>query len=259
MGAGAKSEAIRLISAAIEVIEGIASGEEPDDEITTRIDRVLDHGVSRRVDHRLRQHKADNNVWADFDVAQIESALAARPGLAVVLGSHPNGYVREEAVRLAAKTVDAAAEADSDVKVLPGLAQMLSQRALDPVPTVQARAIDAVAALMATEASSDNTGRLPTAVERACRELVGTTKCIGAYPQLVGQALDLFALRVGRYSNNGIRDHHRHNLKEVDRRTQLLTELEHLRPALTDETAQHAADRLIEFYQASMRPTSAVS
>lgn len=257
MGAGAKSESIRLIGAAIEVIEALASGDGAGTEAEARVDRVLDHGISRRVDHRLRQHKVTNNPWADFEVNTTEAAVAARPGMAVVLGSHPNGHVRQEAVRLGAITVTTASSADNEVKVLPGLAGMLSQRALDPVPPVQEPAIAAVAELFANEAASDNTGRMPTSVERAGRELLATTRCITECPALTVAALDLFASRVGRYSNNGVRDHHRHNLKEVDRRAQVLTELERLRPTLVEEAHTNAADRLIAFYDESMQPTTA--
>lgn len=257
MGAGAKSESIRLIGAAIEVVEALESGGDASVEAEARVDRVLDHGISRRVDHRLRQHKVENNPWADLKVAAAASAVEARPGMAVVLGSHPNGHVRQEAVRLAAITVDTASDPDNEVRVSPGLAGMLSQRALDPVPPVRELATAAVAALFATEAASDNTGRMPTSVERAGRELLATTRCITECPELTIAALDLFASRVGRYSNNGVRDHHRHNLKEVDRRSQVLTELARLRPTLNVEAQTQAADRLIAFYDESMHPTSA--
>lgn len=257
MGAGAKSESIRLITAAIEVIESLKSSTDEADDAATRVDRLLDHGISRRVDHRLRQHKLDNNPWAEFEVGTAETTAAARPGMLVLLGSHPNGHVRQEAVRLGAAVVAAAADSGTDVKVLPGLARMLAQRSLDAIAPVREPAIQAVATLFATEMASDNDGRMPTSVERAGRELLATTRCVVECPALVESALDLFAARVGRYSNNGVRDHHRHNLKEVDRRAQVLAELQRLRETLTDGPQAQAADRLIAFYDASMRPTTA--
>lgn len=275
MGAGAKSEAIRLIGAAITILDG-EDAEPTDDDLyadtdtdeedgpsryeaaVARIDRLLDHGISRRVDHRVRQHKLDNNRWADFEASAAAEAIADRPGMAVLLGSHPSGYVRQEAVRLAHETIAAATKPESEVKVFPGLSRMLSQRSLDAISQVQEPAVAAVASLFEAEAAADNTGRMPTFVERACRELIATTRCVIDCPELVLAALGLFDSRVGRYSNNGVRDHHRHNLKEVDRRAQLLSELERLRPTLDAHTSQQAADRLVAFYEASMRPTTAV-
>ncbi len=271
MGAGAKSEAIRLTAAAIEIL-GARADENPagDDavhnETVARVDRLLEHGISRRVDHRVRQRQLANNPWADLAVAAAEDAVAATPGMLVLLGSHPNGYIRQEAVRLAtaalveaAKTDPAPTDSGASSKVLPGVTRMLAQRALDSSPQVRSAASEAVRLLFVNELASDNTGRMPTNVERAGRELLAHVRCVVEWPGLVETALDLFDNRVGRYSNNGVRDHHRHNLREVDRRSQLLADLRKLRPTIEESVPQHAADRLIDFYERSMHPTQAAA
>ncbi len=247
MGAGAKSEAIRLIGSASAVMEEIAGGEPAEAEHLNRIGRLLDHGISHRVDHQIRQRDTSASSWSSLEVDGVAAIAEAEPNMLVMLGSHKSGYVRQESARLAIPIVEAGT-------ARPGLTRMLAQRALEVIPSIKEVGTAGVAALFAQELASDNTGRLPTAVERAAREITENTKCAEQCPELVMSALDLFELRVGRYSNNGSRDHHRHNLKEVDRREQIMSEMKRTSGDLTNEASIAAAERVIAFYQASMSP-----
>ncbi len=256
MGAGAKSEAIRLVMSANELICGAADGLEVDDTHRERIVRALDHGISRRVDHRIRQTHTDAPAWYDLGAEQVTALVATDPGMVVVLGSHPNGRVREAAVRLARSWI-APTDPATTRKPPAGVTRMLAQRALDATPPVRTAAIELVAELFAHEMNPAFRGRMPTGVERAAREIVAQTKSVTLCPELVDAALDLFACRIGRYSVDGVRDHHQHTLQEVDRREQVLGELRRLVPELTDEASIAAANRLVDFYERSMRPVRA--
>ncbi len=247
MGGGARSEAIRLIGSAVAVLAELEGGDSAEPEHHNRIGRLTDHGISRRVDHQIRQRDTGDSAWSSVEVADIARIAEADQNLLVVLGSHKSGYIRQEAARLGIAIVESGS-------ARPGITRMLAQRALDSIPDIRTVGADGVAALFAMELSSDNEGRLPTAVERGAREITEHTKSPELCPELVMNALDLFEQRVGRYSNNGSRDHHRHNLKEVDRREQILSELRRTHDQLEDERAITAGQRLIAFYEASMTP-----
>ncbi len=249
MGGGAKNEAVRLIGSANAVLTEIDGGEPADGEHHNRIGRLLDHGISHRVDHQIRQRDTRETAWSLVEPTDVARLADAEPNMLVVLGSHKSGYVRQEAARLGRPIVE-------DGNARPGVTRMLAQRALEAIPDIRAVGADGVAALFAMELASENTGRLPTAVERAAREITEHTKCAHLCPELVTTALDLFERRVGRYSNNGSRDHHRHNLKEVDRREQILSEVRRTADELEGD-ALAVGQRLIAFYEASMTPTRA--
>lgn len=258
MGAGAKSEAIRLVESANQVL-GATSVRDLDAEPSvhrTRMEHAFDHGLTRRVDQRVRQTKIEAPHWFALTAEGAEAAIDADRSLVVVLGSHPDGHVRAAATRAGADRL-ANPHPDETRKPSAGVTGMLAHRAIDPVPAVRELAIEAVSTLFAGELHPDFKGRMPTGVERAAREMVAQAKALSLCPGLVGQALDLFDCRVGRYSNDGVRDHHRHSLKEVDRRGQLLDELQRLVPTLDDPGAVEVGARLVDFYQRSMRPVRA--
>ncbi len=256
MGAGAKSEAIRLVESANQLIESADAGTVLDEMHRDRVVRALDHGLSRRVDHRIRQTHGLAPAWFELAVERVGSLAEADPGMVVVLGSHPNGHVREAAVRLARPWITPT-DPTLTRKAPVGITRMLAQRALDPTPPVRAAAIELVAELFAHEMNPSYRGRMPTGVERAAREIVAQTRSVVLCPELVDSALDLFACRIGRYSIDGVRDHHQHTLQEVDRREQVLNELRRLLPDLTAPASIDAANRLVDFYQRSMRPVRA--
>ncbi len=258
MGAGAKSEAVRLALVADQTIESIVVGRQVDDEVKRKVARLLDHGISRRVDHRIRQVRPEPNAWTDVTADRVAGVVAVEPGMVVLLGSHRSGHVRQAAVELATSWIidPATAEADPPERRKPaaGVARMLAQRSFDPAPPVSDAARSLVATLFSLEQNSGYQGRMPTGVERAAREVVGQSRSVSACPELVMAALDLFETRVGRYSAGGARDHHRHTLQEVDRRAQVLAELEKLIPELEDPESIAASARLVDFYQRSLQP-----
>lgn len=256
MGAGAKGEAIRLVSSANALIEASVSGAIVEDGHAERIVRAHDHGISRRVDHRIRQTTIDAAAWFGLDSDRVEGLVAGDPGIVVILGSHPNGRVREAAVR-AARPWILPENPDSARKPPAGITRMLAHRSLDVAPPVRETAIELVAALFERELNPEFSGRMPTGVERAAREIVGQTKSVFLCPQLVEDALDLFECRIGRYSVAGVRDHHQHTLQEVDRREQVLGELQRTVPDLTDDASIATAARLVQFYERSLRPVRA--
>ncbi|MEZ5379583.1 MAG: hypothetical protein R2733_23990 [Acidimicrobiales bacterium] len=255
MGAGAKSEAIRLVESANQLIVAASSGGDVADAHTERIRRALDHGLSRRVDHRVRETHIEAPGWYDLTADEVDGLVANEAGMLVVLGSHPNGRIREAAVHLAQPIVE---PTDPNARKPPaGVTRMLAQRSLDPTPPVREAAISLVAALFRNELRPEFSGRMPTGVERAAREIVAQSRAVVRCPQLVEAALDLFACRIGRYSVDGVRDHHQHTLTEVDRREQVLAELRRLVTTLDDEAQIAAGNRLIEFYERSLRPVRA--
>ncbi len=253
MGAGAKQEAIRLVSAANDLITSLDTAEPVAPDHRDRMARLLDHGMSRRVDHRIRQLHLDASAWSGLRPDRVEALSANEPGMLVVLGSHPDGQIRQASVELARSSL---VPTDGSPRRKPpvGLTRMLAQRALDATPQVSAAARGAVAALFAEELMSEHRGRLPNGVERAAREIVAQTRSVTACPELVTAALDLFDSRTGRYSTTGVPDHHRHTLQEVDRREQVLAELQALLPDLTSEAAREIGRRLVDFYRRSLTP-----
>ncbi len=256
MGAGAKSEAIRLVESANQLIASVGDGASVAEAHHERASRALDHGLSRRVDHRIRQTHIDAPAWDDVTLEQIDALVATDPGLLVILGSHPNGRIREAAIRGSASWINPD-ERETTRKPPAGVTGMLAHRALDATPPVRDAAVELVAELFAHEMNPEFRGRMPTGVERAAREIVAQTKAVILCPRLVDAALDLFACRIGRYSVAGVRDHHQHTLQEVDRRGQVLDELRRVVPDLTDEFSIAAAARLLDFYERSLRPVRA--
>lgn len=253
MGAGAKSEAIRLTSAANDLIERFEAGEPLTDVLTDRMARLHDHGISRRVDHRIRQLSTQPAAWSAISAEQVGPVASLAPGMLVLLGSHPNGHVRQVAVEIATARL---LPADSSVgrKAPVGLTRMLARRALDPTPQVREASQSALALLFANELTFADGTRMPNGIERATREIVAQTRSVTVCSHLVDAALDLFDSRVGRYSVDGVRDHHQHTLQEVDRRAQVLGELEVMLPRLDDEAALATGTRLADFYRRSLRP-----
>ncbi len=253
MGAGAKNEAIRLTEAANALIAALDEGRPVSDDDHVRMVRLLEHGLSRRVDHRIRQLHLDTPAWSGLRPERVAAIAALEPGLAVLMGSHPDGFVRQAAVE-GARSWLASADGSPPARPPVGLTRMLAQRALDAIPPVGQAARQAVAELFATESEPDHRGRMRNGVERAAREIVAQTRSVVVCPDLVIAALDLFDTHVGRYSITGTPDHHRHTLREVDRREQVLAELGALLPQLTGEASRSAAVRLIDFYQRSLTP-----
>lgn len=255
MGAGAKGEAIRLVSSANELIVS-TDGEAVDEGHRERVVRAHDHGISRRVDHRIRQTNIEAPSWFDLDSDRVEGLVSADPGMLVILGSHPNGRIRETAVRAAAPWI-MPTDPGTTRKPPAGITRMLAHRSLDVAPQVREAAVELVAALFERELNPEFSGRMPTGVERAAREIVGQTKAVILCPQLVDAALELFACRIGRYSVVGVRDHHQHTLQEVDRREQVLGELRKVAAELTEDASIASAARLVDFYERSLRPVRA--
>lgn len=266
MGAGAKNEAIRLTAAATVMIESVLTGsvrttsvvdgEAVSDDGAARIARLFDHGISRRVDHRIRQLRSDSTAWTELDVDRVSELVASERGMLVLSGSHPNGRVRQRAIELAASLL-APADGVDTIRPPVGVTRMLAQRALDPVPQVSGSAIEVLAVIFATELASERGGRMPNGIERGAREIVAQTRSVIECPELVDAALDLFDNRAGRYVTTGVRDHHRHTLQEVDRRTQLLEGLQVMLPELGDDASRATAARLLDFYARSLVPSVA--
>ncbi len=251
VGSGAKAEAERLVASASAVISEIAGDGAAPSEHKNRIGRLIDHGISRRVDSQIRQRSKPGSAWAGLEATAVEALAEAEPNLLVMIGSHPSGYVRQEAARLALPIVDA-----GDPR--PGIARLLSQRALDAIPSVREVARAGVEAMFAAELARTDEGWMPRGTERGAREIVEQVRCVELCPELVDTALDLFASRTGRYAlSKGVFDHHRHNRKEVDRRAQLLADLQKISSDLDPGPQQAAAHRLIDFYEASLTPVRA--
>lgn len=256
MGAGAKNEAIRLTAAAAALIDSLDGGPALTDDDASRLARLFDHGMSRRVDQRIRKLSSAGAGWVGIDVDRLSALVAHEPAMVVLAGAHPNGRVRQRAVELAAALISPT-EGDPPARPPVGVARMLALRSLDPVPQIRAIAVDALERLFAAELASGREGRMLNGTERAAREIVAQVRSVTACPQLVSAALDLFEQRTGRYVINGVRDHHRRTLHEIDRRSQLLVELEAMAPQLTDETTRSVAARLVDFYQRSLLPLAA--
>ncbi len=253
MGTGAKSEAIRLTAVGNDVIELVERGEPLNELLEDLTSRLLEHGLSRRVDHRIRQLSSPPAAWSALTHDRVPSIAETVPGMIVLLGSHPNGRVRQAAVERASGLLFTP-EGGVGRKAPVGLTRMLARRALDATPQVQTAAESTVAALFANEATFAHGTRMPNGIERATREIVAQTKSLSVCPQLVDAALDLFDSRTGRYSLDDVRDHHQHTLQEVDRRKQVLAELESMLPGIDDEAVHATGVRLADFYRQSMRP-----
>ncbi len=243
VGAGPRNEAKRLVTEGAEIVKAVAAGEGID---RPRVLRLVEHGITRNVDTQVRQVAGTSDVWDTVGPDQVQALVAVNPGMEVLLGAHRNGYVRQTVLERRSG------------EVLPGIARMLAQRAVDGIPPVRALAQQHIAALFSAEIAEVNDGRMPTNVEKAARELVGLTRSVTLCPTELLQALNLFSTRVGRYSRHGARDHHRHDLRETDRRAQLLDDVQLMLTTLTEPAEIEAATQLITFYEASLVPAARV-
>jgi len=239
VGAGPRNEAKKLIGL-VDVFVRTGSYAEEGDH--ARIERLEEHGLTRNVDMQLRQVVGVGPDWDALAPECVVELVEQNRGLEVLLGSHRSGHVREAVVT------------SHSEPPLPGVARMLAQRAIDGVPTVAEAAQSSLHRLFQDELASGNDGRMPTNVEKAARELVGLTKSVTLCPTQLLEAVELFNARVGRYSRRGARDHHRHDLRETDRRSQLLIDLHALSRHLEDAQATRAVEALIDFYERSMVP-----
>ena len=233
---GASERATRLIEGGVEVIE---TG-----EIPKIIEFLAAHGTNRSVDKQIRQRVNVDQRWQDLAPDQAVELANMHLGMVVLLGCHRNGYVREAVVQLATNHIDC-----------PGIVSMLAQRTVDQVPPIRDVSQAAIAELFASDAVGEEGGEMPAIVTRACQGIVSAAESVEFCPALVLRSLELFATRTGKFRKDRGRDHHVRTLRDLDRRSQMLSHLRRSADSHEDPLAQQASAALIEFYEHSLAGT----
>ena len=233
---GASERATRLIEGGVEVID---TG-----EIPKIIEFLAAHGTNRAVDKQIRQRVDVDERWKALTPEQAIELANTHLGMVVLLGCHRNGYVREAVVQLATAYTHC-----------PGVVSMLAQRTVDQVPPIREAAQAAIAELLSSDAIGEDGGEMPAIITRATQGVISAAESVEFCPALVLRSLELFATRTGKYRKDRGRDHHVRTLRDLDRRSQMLSHLRNSAESYEDPLSQQASAALIEFYEHSLAGT----